>query len=176
MKQVLSHPVTGLIARLVLAGVLLVAGFAKIFEGGVIAARAINAYKIFPPSWAPFLGFALPALEIALGLLLLVGLFVRTSALMTAIVMFLFILGIASVWARGYSIDCGCFGGGGEVSPEGKAWRYTSEILRDLLFAGLAVRLAIWPQTRFAVENINSRHTYSQDEFDSQEVEVHGNQ
>ena len=108
MKTLLSHRVTGLVFRLVLAGVLLVAGFAKIFEGSIVAARAINAYKIFPTSWAPFLGFALPALEVVLGLLLLVGLFIRMSSLITAIIMTLFVIGIASVWVRGYSIDCGC--------------------------------------------------------------------
>ena len=175
LTDIISHRVFGLIARLVLAGVLLVAGFAKFLEGSYAAQQAINAYKIFPPSWSPFLGYALPTLEVVVGLLLLVGLFIRTSALITAVVMFLFILGIASVWARGYSIDCGCFGGGGEVSPEGKTWRYTSEILRDLLFAGLAVRLWIWPHTLWAVENINAGHTYLE-EHHSEEVESHGNE
>ena len=150
----LSHRVTGLVMRLVLAGVLLYAGLAKFFEGSIIAARAINAYKIFPPSWAPFLGYALPSLEVVLGLLLLFGLFTRIAAWATAILMTLFILGIASVWARGYNIDCGCFGGGGEVSASGKAWRYTSEILRDFLFTGFAVRLIVWPYTLFAADNI----------------------
>ena len=154
MKRLLSHLIAGLISRLVLAGVLLVAGSAKFFEGGFAAQRAINAYKVFPPAWAPFLGYALPGLEIVLGLLLLVGMFVRVSSLVTALLMAGFIAGIISVWVRGYSIDCGCFGGGGEVSEAGKNLRYSKEILRDLLFVGLAVRLAIWPHTPFAFENL----------------------
>jgi hypothetical protein len=80
--------------------------------------------------------------------------FVRISSVITALLMTGFIAGIISVWVRGYSIDCGCFGGGGEVSDEGKNLRYTTEILRDLLFVGLSVRLAIWPQTPFAFENL----------------------
>jgi len=154
MKRLLSNPYSGLVSRLVLALVLLVAGGAKFFEGGFAAQRAINAYKVFPPSWAPFLGYALPGLEIVLGLLLLVGMFVRISSLITALLMTGFIAGIISVWVRGYSIDCGCFGGGGEVSGAGKNLRYAKEILRDLLFVGIAVRLAIWPHTPLAFENL----------------------
>ena len=32
---------------------------------------------------------------------------------------FISILGIASVWIRGYNIDCGCFGGGGDGCGNG---------------------------------------------------------
>jgi hypothetical protein len=58
---------------------------------------------------------------------------------------------IAQVWYRGFSIDCGCFGGGGDVSPEGKELRYMAEIARDTLFIGLAVLLVRKPQTPFSI-------------------------
>ncbi|MBU6348438.1 MAG: DoxX family membrane protein [Actinomycetales bacterium] len=169
LRKLLSNPKIGLISRLVLSGILLIAGGAKFFEGGYAAQRAINAYKVFPPSWAPFLGYALPGLEILLGILLLVGIFVRISAVITAVLMAGFIAGIASVWARGYSIDCGCFGGGGEVSPTGKNLRYTKEILRDFLFMGLAVQLAIWPRTTLAIENFGTVRADLAEDLDSDE-------
>lgn len=139
--------------RFVLAGILLYAGGIKIMEPHG-ARDAIFAYRIFPPSWGSVLGYALPLLEIGLGLLLLIGLFVRISALVTAILMLAFVAGIASVWSRGYSIDCGCFGGGGDISPEGRASRYTQEILRDLLFAGMGFWLYAKPRTLLALEKI----------------------
>lgn len=139
--------------RFVLAGILLYAGGIKIMEPHG-ARDAIFAYRIFPPSWGSVLGYALPLLEIGLGLLLLIGLFVRISALVTAILMLAFVAGIASVWSRGYSIDCGCFGGGGDISPEGRASRYTQEILRDLLFAGMGFWLYARPRTLLALEKI----------------------
>jgi len=150
-RRFFGHPLVGLLFRLVLAGVLLYAGGVKMLESHG-ARDAINAYRLFPPSWAPLMGYALPALEIGLGLLLLVGLFVRVGGLATAILMFLFVGGIASVWVRGYSIDCGCFGGGGDISPHGRAVRYSQEIARDLLFVGMGVWLAIWPRTLLALE------------------------
>ena len=79
-----------------------------------------------------------------------------------------FIIGIASVWIRGYSIDCGCFGGGGDVTPEGRTWRYASEILRDLLFAGMAAWLTVRPRTLWSLdrESVNrpvDEDVYSED-------------
>jgi uncharacterized membrane protein YphA (DoxX/SURF4 family) len=146
-----AHPWIGTVFRFVLAGVLLYAGGIKMIEPNG-ARDAINAYRVFPPSWAPTLGYALPLAEIGLGLLLAAGIYVRASAVATAVLMVAFIAGIASVWARGYSIDCGCFGGGGDISPAGRAARYTQEIARDLLFTGLAVWLAKWPRSRWALE------------------------
>ncbi len=138
--------------RLVLSGILFWSGLAKLLESNDARREAILAYRVFPPSWVDFLGWALPAFEVGLAALLLVGLFTRVAALATALLMLGFIVGISSVWIRGYSIDCGCFGGGGNVGEEGKVWRYTSELLRDFLFMGMAVWLVAWPTTRFALD------------------------
>jgi uncharacterized membrane protein YphA (DoxX/SURF4 family) len=143
---------TGTVFRLVLSAILFWSGLAKLLETNDVRREAILAYRVFPPSWVDFLGWALPAFEVGLAALLLVGLFTRVAALATALLMLGFILGISSVWIRGYSIDCGCFGGGGTVSEEGKVWRYTSELLRDFLFMGMAVWLVAWPTTRFAID------------------------
>ncbi len=80
------------------------------------------------------------------------GLFTRWAALGTALLMVGFIIGISSVWIRGYNIDCGCFGGGGDITGAGKNGRYTAEILRDLLFAGMAVWLVAWPTTKLSLD------------------------
>lgn len=144
-------PWFGLVFRLILAAVLGYAGAIKLFEEDG-AQRAILAYRVFPPEWTGFLGWALPTVEIALALLLLVGLFVRWAALATALLMLGFVAGIVSVWVRGYSIDCGCFGGGGDVAPEDVNFRYAVEIGRDMVFALLAAFLVCFPATRFALE------------------------
>ena len=143
----------GLVFRLILAGVLAFAGFTKLIAPDG-ARDAMLAYRVpgLTGNVAGTLGYLLPAGEILLAVLLLVGLFTRWAAIATAVLMAAFIVGIASVWARGYSIDCGCFGGGGDVSAEGKTWRYLSEILRDFMFCGMAVWLAIWPRTTFSLD------------------------
>ncbi len=150
-RSVTGNVWIGMVFRLILAAVLIYAGVAKVFEPDG-ARNAILAYRIFDANIASVLGWALPIGEIIIGLLLLVGLFVRWAGLATALLMIGFVVGIASVWMRGYNIDCGCFGGGGDITGEGKNWRYLSEILRDLLFTGMGVWLIAWPMTALGLE------------------------
>ena len=150
-RSVTGNVWIGMVFRLILAAVLIYAGVAKVFEPGG-ARNAILAYRIFDANIASVLGWALPIGEIIIGLLLLVGLFVRWAGLATALLMIGFVVGIASVWMRGYNSDCGCFGGGGDITGEGKNWRYLSEILRDLLFTGIGVWLIAWPMTALGLE------------------------
>ena len=77
------------------------------------AQRAVQAYEIFPDGLANTIGLALPFLEIILGVLLVLGLFTRPAAIASTLLMVAFIIGISQAWARGLTIDCGCFGGGG---------------------------------------------------------------
>ena len=62
-----------------------------------------------------------------------------------------FVIGFASAWARGLTIDCGCFGGGGEVAASES--RYPQEIARDISLIAAAAVLACRPWSRFAVDN-----------------------
>lgn len=151
LRTVLSHPAMGLISRLVLAGVWGYAGFTKIFEPGG-ARLAIIAYRIdFINPFASFLGYAVPIIEIIIAVTLLFGIFVRYSAAISGALLIMFIVAIAQVWARGYSIDCGCFGGGGDVDPAGKDARYIAELARDFLFLGFSAILYVWPRTPFSL-------------------------
>lgn len=151
-RVVLGRPVAdwvGLLARLVLGVVLIVAGALKVGRP-IVSARAVQAYQIFPFEIAGYIGYALPVLEIAVGLLLVLGLFTRAAAMIGAGLMIAFIIGIASAWARGLSIDCGCFGGGGEV--DAAQTKYPQEIARDVLFAAAGLWLAVRPRTPFSLD------------------------
>ena len=159
----------GTVLRLVLSAILFWSGLAKLLESNDARREAILAYRVFPPSWVDFLGWALPSLEVGLAALLLLGLFTRFAALATALLMLGFIVGISSVWIRGYSIDCGCFGGGGNVGEEGKAWRYTSELLRDFLFMGMAVWLLAWPTTKLSLDR--EPLTFDDDDYDDDHID-----
>lgn len=139
----------GLLARIVLGGALVWAAVAKLGRP-VTSARAVQAYQILPFELAAYVGYALPVVELVLGLLLLTGLFTRISALASTVLMVIFVAGIISAWARGLSIDCGCFGGGGAISPEETA--YPLEIARDLLFAACGAWLVARPATPLSLD------------------------
>jgi uncharacterized membrane protein YphA (DoxX/SURF4 family) len=88
---------------------------------------------------------------LALAALLLVGLGVRTVAVLSGALLLVFIVGIASVWARGLTIDCGCFGGGGQT--DAAHTRYLQEILRDTGFLVPAVWLVVRPRSQFSLDD-----------------------
>src|SRR5450759_5185221 len=104
----------GLLARLILGVVLIVAGALKVTSPAV-SARAVNAFQILPYEVARYVGYALPVVEIVVGVLLVTGLFTRLSAVVGGLLMLAFLVGIISAWVRGLNIDCGCFGGGGRL-------------------------------------------------------------
>ena len=111
---------------------------------------AVRAYELLPVSLANILGIVLPFVEIAVGVLLIIGAAVRISAFVSGALMIAFIIGISQAWARGLSIDCGCFGGGGQVEP-GTA-NYLPELLRDGGLALLAIYLFRYPQSKFGLD------------------------
>ena len=139
----------GLLARLVLGGVMLVTGALKVTKPEV-SARAVQAYQLLPFDLATYVGYGLPILEVVIGLLLVAGLFTRASAAVAGVLLVAFIIGIASAWARGLSIDCGCFGEGGTIDPS--ATRYLEEIIRDVGLVLCAAWLVIRPRTAYSLE------------------------
>jgi hypothetical protein len=66
------------------------------------------------------------------------------------VLLLVFIFGVTSAAARGLSIDCGCFGGGGEVAPGQTA--YGAELIRDLGLLVLAAWLVWQPRSRFTLD------------------------
>jgi uncharacterized membrane protein YphA (DoxX/SURF4 family) len=141
------------VVRMVLGATMLYAGILKLLEPSQ-ALRAVQAYRILPPAIDDIVAYGLPLLEMAVGALLLLGLGTRPAAWITSGLMVVFIAGVASAWLRGLSIDCGCFGGGGDVAAAGKVGRYTAEILRDVGLLTLAVWLVWFPVSRLALDQV----------------------
>jgi uncharacterized membrane protein YphA (DoxX/SURF4 family) len=143
------------LARLGLGAVWLVAGLAKIGDLDA-SVRAVRAYRLLPEVAAQVVGAALPLAEVLLGVLLVAGLFVRASAVLSALLMAAFVVGIASAWARGLRIDCGCFGSGGELAA-GEDPAYGWELARDGGLFVLALLLARWPTGHCALDGLLAR-------------------
>lgn len=145
-----AQPWVSTAARLALGGIWIAAGAAKVTDqAGSI--RSVRAYRLLPEGAAVAVGAGLPFLEIALGLLLILGVGVRLNAAVSAVLLTVFIAGIVSVAVRGLRIDCGCFGDGGELGAT-ESTRYLPEIARDVGFLLLAGFLIRWPRSRFSVD------------------------
>lgn len=144
MTEILSA-----LARFGLAGVWLYSGIVKLLNP-VESRQAIQAYELLPDNAVGLVAVGLPTLEVILGLLLLLGVFLRPVAIISGIIIAVFIAGLLSAWARGLQIDCGCFGGGG-YNPEAGTRTYLISLGRDVIFLAFAAVVAWRPFRRFAI-------------------------
>ena len=142
----------GVLARALVGGVWLVAGALKIPDPSE-SVRAVRNYRLLPEAVVPLVGHALPVLEILVGVCLLIGLLVRANAALSAVLLLAFVVGIASAWSRGLSIECGCFGGGGGTLEDATA-KYPWEIARDLGLLAASAWLLYRPRSPWAVDNL----------------------
>ena len=139
-----------LAARLALAAVLAYAALVKVGDL-TEAGRTVALYRIVPDDQAQLVGGVLPFVELAIALLLAAGLATRIAAVGAAVLLVVYAAAIASVWARGMSIDCGCFGGGGTLT-DGAERGYVLDIARDLVLLGAAALLIRNPRTPCALD------------------------
>jgi uncharacterized membrane protein YphA (DoxX/SURF4 family) len=138
-----AAPWIGLAVRMVAAAIWLVSGVAKVVDLSRFEAQ-VEAYKLLPGGLeAPF-AYALPFVEIAIGLYVLVGLLVRPVAIFACLVMVVFIAAMAQAWARGLTLDCGCFGA---LARERVG---LGAILRDAALGIPSLVLALWPARRWS--------------------------
>ena len=145
---------SGSLARLVVGGVWIVAGVAQ-------AARprrerpGVRAYQLLPEAVVPTVGHAAAdAGDRGRRCACSSGCSPGSPRSCRRCCCVAFIIGISSAWARGLSIDCGCFGGG-RARPATRPAKYPWEIARDV---GLLLLLSAWlvwrPRTPLAVDNL----------------------
>ncbi len=135
----------GLALRLAAAGVWLAAGIAKIPD--IHGFRLlVDKYGILPGALAGPFAYALPFVEVGIGLYLAGGLFVRGAALAGTLLMALFLAAQGIAMARGLSLDCGCFGTGVQstVGP--------LTILRDISLGIPTFLMLGWPSRTLSLD------------------------
>ena len=145
----------GTVARLVLGVVWIWASWSKLHSPRTFV-QAVRAYDATPEWLSKAIGYGLPVLEFCLGVLLIIGIAVRLSAAMSALLFVVFLVGLIQAAARDLQLSCGCFGGGGSTDST----TYTLDILRDIGLLILAVFLVLWSMTRLSLEEYLTRHDY----------------
>ncbi|MCY7396013.1 MAG: DoxX family membrane protein [Nocardioides sp.] len=141
---------SGLVARLVVGAVWIWAGAIKLPDPAA-SVQAVRAYQLLPSSIVATVGQLLPVVEVVIGVCLVLGVLTRGAGVLSSLLLVAFVVGVASVWARGIEIDCGCFGGGG--ARAGAAAAYPWEIARDVALLALSAYVAWLPRTRLALED-----------------------
>ena len=119
--------------RVILGVVFIYAGWLKLRDPWALFAMGIDSYHLLPYSLVVLVARTLPAAEVALGLWLILGFWLRIPSTVLSLLLIVFFTAMVHAKMAGQHIDCGCFGTGDPISK----WT----LLRDgsLLAASLVV-------------------------------------
>ena len=99
-----------LVFRWVLAATFLVSSFGKFVDIRHYSVALVYNLDILPGPLAIAFGWALPFIELACGISLLLGVLTRLSALGTVLMSISFLITKIILLSRGMDVNCGCFG------------------------------------------------------------------
>jgi putative oxidoreductase len=117
--------IVNLILRLIVGGVFIVSAVAKIWNVQYSHAHGIQFshvpdlttfsqdvanYHVPPRALGNLVAITLPWIELLAGAQLVFGIWKRASALVITAMMVVFLIAIGQAVARGFNINCGCFG------------------------------------------------------------------
>lgn len=134
-----------LILRVFLGGYFLFAAVPKIAEPYAFSV-AIAHYKMMPDWGVNAFALVLPWLELLVGGCLVLGYRVRTSSILCAAMLLMFVAAIGWAMAHDLKIDCGCFG---DTDKEEVGW---PKIFKNLGMMAMCAYLVWWPSSRLALD------------------------
>jgi uncharacterized membrane protein YphA (DoxX/SURF4 family) len=146
-----DHPLVpwvGLAIRLLAAGIWLVFGLIKIADGLSTFEGQVAKYQLLPHVLTAPFAYALPFVEVFVGLYLLFGLMTRFAAAFSCVLMVMFLAAIGQAWARGLHINCGC--ASTTFQEKVGVWAF----LRDLGFGIPSLVMLIWPARLFSLDRL----------------------
>jgi len=127
------------VGRIILAAVFVYAAWTKLRQPWEIFALSIDSYGVLP-EWAVVAAArALPWFELALGVLLLLGLQLVAVSSAVSLLLVGFMAAMLRAWWLDLGIDCGCFGIGQAVSPGTLARDGVLTLLSVVVTAGAVV-------------------------------------
>lgn len=124
-----------ILGRLALGAVFVYAAYTKLRRPWMLFAFSINSYEVLPEQWVTLLARTLPWLELALGVLLMVGYRMRYVAAAASALLLVFFGVMLRAHFKGLGIDCGCFGFGEKLGVR--------TLIRDGLLVTLSLALTL---------------------------------
>ncbi|HVS74568.1 MAG TPA: MauE/DoxX family redox-associated membrane protein [Candidatus Acidoferrales bacterium] len=148
-----------LLGRLFLGGLLIYSGYTKLFVPGMkphppvgvalaLFATQIDSFQLLPPWAVTRLAHTLPFVEIALGILLVIGWRLRIWSSLASVLLLGFLGVVIRSYALGLQINCGCFGPGEALTIK--------TVLRDAALAAVSLLLTV-----FAFLEARASHPWS---------------
>lgn len=136
-------------ARIVVAGIFLLAGLDKVVAVGAFA-DAVRSYHLLPASLVLPYALAIPPLEILVGVYLLLGFQARLAAIGSIVLLGMFIVALVRALILGDTDHaCGCFGAGSTANPvlaflTGGTTITPWDVARDFLLVALSGLIVVF--------------------------------
>ena len=128
-----------IISRLILGFIFIYFSWDKIINP-VLFAKLVENYDILPSDLINIGVLVLPWIELLIGICLILGVFIDTSALISLVLLSLFVIMIFQAFLRGKSIDCGCLLADiSDASAQSKRVHMMQRIIQDICFIGYAI-------------------------------------
>ena len=108
MKKTTVKSTIAIIIRIILGFLFLYASLDKIIYPSKFAEIIYN-YRVLPVELVNICAILVPWIEVIIGVMLLIGIWVDASAFMLSSITFVFTFLIISAIFRGLNIECGCF-------------------------------------------------------------------
>ncbi|MCK9243919.1 MAG: DoxX family membrane protein [Candidatus Marinimicrobia bacterium] len=119
------------VIRLALGFLFIYAAIDKIIQPEKFAVVIYN-YRVLPFEFVNIVAIIVPWLEVAIGITLILGIWLETAAFLLSVLSIGFIMLIISAIARGLNIECGCF----TLSESGSLVSWKRVIEDILILAG----------------------------------------
>lgn len=147
MKSILGNEYFIFVARLIVGAVFIVVGVGKITDPNLFAKEIAN-YRMLPELLINSIAIVLPWIELICGLLLILGVRLRANASVIFILLLLFNIMVATAWARGLNIDCGCY------SKIAKQTVGLAKLLENTGLMLLTLLIYLFPKSSLSMESL----------------------
>lgn len=127
-----------LVLRIALGGIFIYAAWAKLRDPWELYALAINSYEVLPLWAVELVARTLPWLELVVGVGLIAGIGLRIWSAATSLLLVVFFGLMVRAFAKGMQINCGCFGGTGDIISKWTLLRDGSMLAGSLLLTWMA--------------------------------------
>jgi putative oxidoreductase len=122
-----GHRWLGLLARLYLGAIFLVACIHKILHPESFAID-VATYQFLPQSTVNSFSLSVAWIELAVGLMLVLGIRARAASLLVSCLMLCFMIALGWAIGKGLDMSCGCFASQSAKEQDPISWR---TLLRD---------------------------------------------
>lgn len=136
-----SHPAAGAFCRLLIGAIFIYTATPKLLRPDEFA-RLVAGYRLLHPDLVNLVGITMPWIELIAGAFLVLGLVPRSSALVLAGLLAVFIIAGFLALLRGLDIECGCFFP--FLADHKLGWDL---LVRDAILLLISLQPIAWPST-----------------------------